>query len=168
MQQKRNLEHSHDFWHWFKNFRKMLNDEAPSDIPKGEWELILGNTEVLMKSAKEQCKGDPVLFFELCQTLPESLGYIDDRCRVFLKQFLETKVSLEMCKKVAGSEATSGQEGFHGHAHRFTPKFKYFPLYEERENLFMWKWNVKRLQTFRKNHPSIPTRWINNFDSRDS
>jgi len=83
MQQKINFEHSHDFRHWFKNFRKMLNDEAPSDIPKGEWELILGNTEVLMKSAKAQCKGDPVLFFELCQTLPESLGYIDDRSRVF-------------------------------------------------------------------------------------
>jgi len=34
------------------NNETRLNDEAPSDIPKGEWELILGNTEVLMKSAK--------------------------------------------------------------------------------------------------------------------
>jgi hypothetical protein len=67
--------HTHDFWHWFKNFRKKyeiffilffsftlnrtemilfgrLNDQAPTGIPKGSWELISGTTETLIKTAK--------------------------------------------------------------------------------------------------------------------
>jgi len=38
---------------------------------------------------------------------------------------ISSHVTLPICKKVAGAAATSGQEGFHGHAHRFTPKFKF-------------------------------------------
>jgi len=84
LQEKRAFRHSHDFWHWFKNFKKILNAEAPSEIPKGEWDLVAGTTEVLMKSAKIQSTGDPVLFHTLCQSLPQSLVYLGDTARSYL------------------------------------------------------------------------------------
>jgi len=103
-----------------------LNAEAPSEIPKGEWDLVAGTTEVLMKSAKIQSTGDPVLFHTLCQSLPQSLVYLGDTARSYLTNMISSHVTLPICKKVAGAAATSGQEGFHGHAHRFTPKFDLF------------------------------------------